>query len=537
MNQGFAKYVAKRQLRTRHGSVKVYLAVQRGFGREIELRIIDGGVEERSEEYLRFCREVKLLAQLDHPSLVKVLDFGRAGTRIWYTTEFRNALSLEALLERVGSPLTTDEVIEVGSSIGSALDHIHTKGHLHRDINATSIYYDVDNKRPYVAEFALLKDCSKYKITRQGDASALTRILTPELVMATPYTAQTDLFMFGALLYQLATNVNPLLQAADGMGADIDELFAFKGPDTINPSLPKYLNDAIMKLLAPKPEDRFASAAEFLEALNKGGVEQSEASSIEVERAQVLAQFDSSTDVALPNEREELNWDTLGGPEKDDLKTSTVGRSQPELQKDAEGELDRGPKTESKPKPEPKPEPMPEPDPKPKVAATAKMAQSQANIPTRQVKSVKESQASENATAAVKIPPAAIVGVALLLVFAIIFVLIPSGDVKNDTTPSGYKVTGGSSNSRPSGPFTKEEKALLAVGETLSGDGITKNNFIKRLKVLKDYALSLSDAERNKVMPYKRIMAIKVEYYRHPERACERLTKAIVEVCEYVKSK
>ncbi len=513
MNKGFTKYVAKRQLRTRHGSVKVYLAVQRGFGREIELRIIDGGVEERSEEYLRFCREVKILAQLDHENLVKVLDFGRAGTRIWYTTEFRNAINLEALLEKVAGPLTTAEVLEVARAIGSALEHIHTKGHLHRDINATSIFYDLDNKRPYIAEFALLKDCSKYKITRQGDASALTRILTPELVMATPYSVQTDLFMLGALLYQLATNVNPLLQAADGMGSDVEELFKFDKPNQLNEDVPRYLNDVIMTLLEPLPEKRYQTAAEFLKALDTAGAsEEDEASSIEVQRASVLEQFDSSVKANRPKEDEELSWDALGMTDEE--------------------ETEAQPQAASEPEPEPKPEPKPDTQP-------IKMpAQSQADIPTRQISVAKTKEESAPAKGGQPpIPLAAIAGLAAFVVVAILFVLWPSGNTTPGPVTGGYKVTGGTAQTRPSGPFSKEEEALLAVGEKLTNSPITKNNFIRRLKVLKDYALSLADKERNEVMPYKRIMAIKVEYYRHPDRACERLTKAIDEVCQYIRSK
>jgi len=521
MNSGFAKYVAKRLLRTRHDGVKVYLAVQRGFGRDIELRIIDGGVPERSEEYLRFCREVKILAQLDHPNILKVLDFGRAGTRIWYTTEYRNAVPLQDLLLRVGGPLTRDEVLEVGRAVGGALGHIHAQGQIHRDVNGQSIFYDFDSKLPFVAEFALLKDLSKYQITRRGDAAVLTRILTPELVMAQPYTAATDLFMLGALLYHLATARNPLEQAGSGVGSDVTELFRFPPPSSVNPDIPGWLDAAIMRLLAPKPSDRPASAAEFLEGLTTAAAPLGENSSIDTERGEILAALQQDVATPVDDGGESLDWDDI-----DDADAHSVH----------DGSVPDGPAETAEPE-----KPSPPAVPEPRADPTSSMAD------TQPVKAARErSTAQPLAAAPARLPLAAAIAGAALLVVAVVLVVLPSDsstpprptpEVTTSVEPIGDDPVGTDGPVRPAGPVTKEEEAVLEVADGLSTSPVTKDNFIKRLKVLKDYALSLSDKDRNRIMPYKRIMAIKVEYYRHADKACERLTTAFLEVRDIVKGR
>ena len=152
------KYVVKAQLRTVGNYMRVFRATQVGLDRDIELRVLDRSPAHSKETFKRFKREFVTLARLDHPNIARLLDFGLTANHIYYTTDFRRSIPLEDLLLKVGAPLKTDELVEVGLALSSALAHIHEQGLLHNNISTSSVFYDLDNARPYIAEFSLMKD-------------------------------------------------------------------------------------------------------------------------------------------------------------------------------------------------------------------------------------------------------------------------------------------------------------------------------------------------------------------------------------------
>jgi len=263
------KYSVIKKLREVGGYFEVYRAHQTGLDRDVELRLLKRPVPHDVNQFKRFRQQFQALARLDHPAIVKVLDVGYTKTRIYYTTEFRNSVSMAELLTTVGGPLTRQEVIEVAEELGSALVHIHDKGLLHRNVNLKTVFFDLDNKRPYISEFALVKDIEMASLPAGSTRIEVEVVPTPEFYDDVPFDQQTDLFMFGALLYQLATYRSPFPPAERLPTLSPDEIFDVTPPSSLNVDVSSKLDTLIMRLLARQRGDRFATAQAFVDALGR----------------------------------------------------------------------------------------------------------------------------------------------------------------------------------------------------------------------------------------------------------------------------
>jgi len=303
----FKKYVIKAHIRSVGNYMRVFRATQTGLDRDVELRLLTRTPEHSSEEYQRFKREFINLARLDHPNISRLLDLGLTRKRIYYTTEFRRSIPLEAILERINGPMKVDEVVEVGLALASALSHMHGLDLLHRNITTRSIFYDLDNARPYIAEFSLMKTLEGSLSLSAGEPAPLLQLCTPELLKGQEPDARTDIFQLGATLYRLATFTSPLRKTdLAGKQESVEELFNVPRAVSHNPEIPPWLDDIIFRCMAPRPARRFQSADELTEALLNRDVDNASAtSSIESQRKELITELRQSlsdqakTNVAL----------------------------------------------------------------------------------------------------------------------------------------------------------------------------------------------------------------------------------------------
>ena len=284
----FSKYVIRRQLRSIQDYVKVFLAIQSGLDRQVELRLLARPVSHGHEDFSRFQSEFKALAQLDHPHIIRVFDVGYTKTRIYYTTEYRQSISLEQLLTKIGAPLTRHEITEVALAIGSALQHIHSQDLLHRNLTTETVFYDLDNQRPYIADFSLLKQLEAVSLPAGTSVKRFVSIPTPELFAGIPFDQLTDLYLFGALLYRLATNRHPFPAPEKLAQLQPETVFEVKRPTIHNTRLSARWEGLILKLLAPKREERFQSAKEFLQELESQKLAMDAESLINRQRSEIL---------------------------------------------------------------------------------------------------------------------------------------------------------------------------------------------------------------------------------------------------------
>lgn len=270
------RYRVVERLRSEAGAVDVFKAIQAGLERPVELRLLDTTKLGEQKQLLRFEREFRTLATLDHPRLLKVLDWGRMEDKVFYVTDWREMQTLEALLD-AGLVLQSPQLFSLAAQLGDALVYLHSKGVVHRSLGADSVLYSPERGRCVIAQFPMVKDSRLTDLTQQGVAHFVAEAATPECVREEPATESTDLYLLGALLYRCVARRDPvrpadLLCLPSTDARSFEALILPLGDTAASQSgaacrLPAALEALVMRCLAFEPAGRPATAKAFLEEL------------------------------------------------------------------------------------------------------------------------------------------------------------------------------------------------------------------------------------------------------------------------------
>jgi serine/threonine protein kinase len=222
----------------------------------------------------RFRREIRVAARLQHPNILGVLDSGVAtvplggGTVdfLWFTMPFVQGQNVWERFEKegvVGAP----EVVRIGRAVADALAYAHAQGVVHRDIKPDNILLDGD--QVLVADFGVARAVSEVaeKLTATGMVVGTPTYMSPEQASGEKeIDGRTDTFALGCVLYELLAGEPPF----HGPTPQATLMRRFTGPPRpLRPvvDVPEVVEAAIVRALARDPKDRFATAAEFAEAL------------------------------------------------------------------------------------------------------------------------------------------------------------------------------------------------------------------------------------------------------------------------------
>ncbi|MBI3892376.1 MAG: protein kinase [Candidatus Wallbacteria bacterium] len=256
-----AKYVVKQKVREIGGYLSVFAAHQRKLDRDVELRVLQTLVDESSEMYEKFQAECRALASLDHPGILKVLDLGHAGDRVFYVTDPPPGLPLKEYVSQGQAP--PDVAIEVGVQLGQALEYLHARGLVHRGLSLGGINYDLVTGRVVICDFSLLKSSTFNVPSLRDMVDTDTFEALPERAYNWPVDARSDIFLAGSILYALITGEDPLAPASLSRTVD----YQFTVPVAKNPECPAELERFILLAAARQPEERFQTAADFVKEL------------------------------------------------------------------------------------------------------------------------------------------------------------------------------------------------------------------------------------------------------------------------------
>lgn len=244
----------------------VFLARQPKLDRLVELRILTTAIAPDSAESKRFTRELSILARLDHPGIINILDVGSHDNRPFYITTHRRAKSLEELLKETECPFSVKEAIKIGLTIGDAMKHMHKNGVLHRNISTASVYYDLKNLRSYIGEFTMVKLSEEENLEKSEWSSDSAAFFAPERCKNLALDERTDLFMLGGLLYRILTLKTPSPASQEHTGI-IMQCSGIIRPSEHNVKITSDLENIILKLLEAAPSKRYQSCAELLSDL------------------------------------------------------------------------------------------------------------------------------------------------------------------------------------------------------------------------------------------------------------------------------
>ena len=226
----------------------------------------------------RFKREAQAAGRLNHPGIVSIHDYGEDDGLAFIAMEFIRGIELRKYFEsQQRFPLA--HVVRIMCDMLDALDHAHRNGVVHRDVKPANIMI-TDEGRVKVADFGVARIESSM-LTQVGVRFGTPAYMSPEQHRGLPVSARSDVFSAGVILYEFLTGVRPF--NGDGYMI-VQQIFLHDAapPSAINPDIPPSIDAVTMKALAKRPEDRFATAREFAEALRAAARRESGAAGIDV---------------------------------------------------------------------------------------------------------------------------------------------------------------------------------------------------------------------------------------------------------------
>ncbi len=243
---------------------RVFRARHLASGQVRAIKVLESNAD--PELVVRFRREADALARLDAGDVVPVHESGVAGGRLYFAMDLMPGGSLEARIKERGR-LPWAEAAELVAELARMLGRCHDRGFVHRDVKPANILFDAED-RPRFVDFGLSLSVDSKSLTETGTAIGSPGYMSPESFRGFGATAAADVFSLGVVLYELVTGVRPY----DGNTSLViakDMLAEKRRPPSELAKCPDALEAVIARALAPKAEDRFASAHELAAALDE----------------------------------------------------------------------------------------------------------------------------------------------------------------------------------------------------------------------------------------------------------------------------
>ncbi|MFO0573836.1 MAG: serine/threonine-protein kinase [Polyangia bacterium] len=251
------------------GMAVIYRAEQESLGRKVAVKALKTAVQEEDGQFaLRFEREARTLAQLQHENLIHVYDFYREHGALFIVMELVDGIDLYDLLERAGA-LPVDVAAIIALQVARALDYLHFVGVLHRDLKPANILLTKSGVVK-LGDFGIADDPRHVgDLTATGVGLGTPSYMSPEQVLGERLDARSDQFALGVVLYQMLAGRKPFIEDAE---RSVVEKIRGEDPTPLlrlRPEVPLGLQRIVERCLRKRRQDRFASPHELVLALER----------------------------------------------------------------------------------------------------------------------------------------------------------------------------------------------------------------------------------------------------------------------------
>lgn len=252
------------------GMGSVYRAVHTLLHKNIAIKTLHQEFSRRPEIVARFFQEARAASDIRHENVIDIIDFEENDLGHFILMEYLQGQSLFELIE-AHAPLPPGRICHITKQICAALGAAHQKGIIHRDLKSDNVFLiERSGQKDFVKilDFGIAKLLLDSSIkTQTGHILGTPTYLAPEQIQGATVDARTDIYALGVLLYEMITRVPPF---ANPNPVVLLGMHAYKPPappESKNPRTPKALSEIILRCLAKKKEERFASMAEVASAL------------------------------------------------------------------------------------------------------------------------------------------------------------------------------------------------------------------------------------------------------------------------------
>ncbi|HUA94121.1 MAG TPA: Stk1 family PASTA domain-containing Ser/Thr kinase [Acidimicrobiales bacterium] len=242
----------------RGGMAEVYRAHDRLLDRPVALKILFPELSVDRSFVERFKREAQAAANLSHPNIVPVFDWGEDSGTYFIVMEFIDGRALSSILRTAG-PLHPDRAAEIGADVAAALAYAHRHGVIHRDVKPGNVLI-TDEGTVKVTDFGIARAINtEESLTQTGAVMGTATYFSPEQAEGVGVDARSDIYSLGVVLFEMVTGRPPFLGESPVAVASKHVRESPPAPHEINPSVPASFEAIIAKCMAKSPEFRYAT--------------------------------------------------------------------------------------------------------------------------------------------------------------------------------------------------------------------------------------------------------------------------------------